>query len=141
MSLGRNREEQELTSLLAKTLVAKEVFEPMNKIGWSHGTPPPPDYNTTTPAGGQPADGGSTTTGGNTPTAEGGQPAPTPEGGAATPVKADTPEALKAAAEATRDPKTGLFNGKYLTVEEAIKGGSHLAQMANKAFSERDSMA
>ena len=49
MSLGKNREEQELTRKLAATLVQKEVIEPMNKIGWVHGTPPPPDYS------GQPA--------------------------------------------------------------------------------------
>src|SRR5258707_4851699 len=49
MSIGRNREEQELTRLLASTLVQKEMLEPMNKIGWGHSAPPPPDYT------GQPA--------------------------------------------------------------------------------------
>jgi len=138
MSLGRSKEEQEMTSLLAKTLVERDVMGPMNAIGWQHGTPPPAG---TTPDAGQPGAGGSTTTGGQATTVEGGQPAVKPGSAGDAPVKADTPEALEAAAKATFDPKTGKYNGKYLTVEEAIKGGSNLAQMANKALDERDQLA
>jgi hypothetical protein len=46
-----------------------------------------------------------------------------------------------AAFESTKDPNTGLYGGKYKTIDEAIKGGRHLAQMANNAFSQRDEMA
>lgn len=141
MSLGRSVEEQQLTTHLAKTLVAKEVMEPMDKIGWRAGTPPAADY-TTTPGSGQPAPGGSTTAGGTAtdpskpglPGAAGGAPAE--------PAKADTaPLDLPALYESLRDPSTGLIGGKYKTTEEAIKGSKHLAQMANKAFGERDEMA
>lgn len=141
MSLGRNPAEQELTALLSRTLVQKEVMEPMNKIGWTASAPPPPDY-TTTPASGQPAPGGSTTAGGTAPAAPApGQPGAAQPGAPAEPAKADTaPLDLVALFESLRD-ETGLIGGKYKTVEEAIKGGKHLAQMANKAFGERDEMA
>jgi hypothetical protein len=144
MSIGRNREEQELTSMLAKTLVAKEVLEPMEKIGWGHGTPPPADYNT--PAGGQPTP----TEGapGQTPpspaqtTGQPGQPAAAAPG-AQTP-KADGPTSEDGAAiialyETMRDPN-GLIMGKYKTVAEALKGSGHLANMAKQAFKERDEL-
>jgi len=142
MSIGRSKEERELTSLLASTLVQKEVVEPMNALGWGYGEPPKPNYETT-PDGGQPAAGGSTTTGEpDVPQGKGGQPATTPET-KAQPVKADATsiEALMAAFESTKDPVTGLYGGKYKTMDEAIKGGRHLAQMANTAFSQRDEMA
>jgi hypothetical protein len=133
MSLGKSQAEQELTSLLAKTLVQKEVLEPMNKLGWAPGQPPPPDYST--PGSGQPTPGGSTNAG-SPPNP--GQPGTVPAPSA----KADTPPLdLSALYETLKNPETGLYADKYKTVEEAIKGSKHLAQMANKAFSERDEAA
>lgn len=137
MSIGRSKEEQELNSLLAKTLVAKEVLEPMEKIGWGHGTPPPPDRGQPAPAEGAP---GQVST--PAPVGKDGQPAPKP---AATPASTDPPKAdnptteeLVAEYEALRDTETGLIARKYKTVKEAIRGGVHLTHMAKQAFSERD---
>jgi hypothetical protein len=142
MSIGRSKEEQALTTLLASTLVAKEVIEPMNKIGWSHGTPPPPDF---TSGSGQPANEGAPgQAAAPAPAPVTGQPA-SPEAGKPAPTgtpKADGPEmdaaALVGLYESLRDPKTGLIAGKYKTVEAAIKGSGHLAIMAKQAFTERD---
>jgi len=136
MSIGRNREEQELTRLLAATLVQKEVMEPMEKIGWSHAAPPPPDYTTTVkpegapasaPAPGAPAAGG-------LPAAQPGV-APQP----VAPAKADTPAPTDIVAmfESLRDA-SGLIMGKYPDVPAALKGAGHLANMAKQAFTERD---
>lgn len=129
MSIGRNREEQEITALLARTLVAKEVLEPMGKIGWSHGTPPPPV------ADGQPAASeGAPTLPPAQPT---GQPVPAPAPESS--VKTDPPVVdLTALYESLRDPETGLIGKKYKTVEDAIKGSVHLVQMAKQSFTERD---
>jgi hypothetical protein len=139
MSIGRSREEQELTDLLAKTLVQKEVMEPMSKINWGHGTPPPPD-NSGQPA---PAEGAPGNAAAPAAQPKAGQPAPTPAapGNAGSP-KADTPkiEDLIAVYESMRDPETGLIARKYATVTEAIKGGVHLTHMAKQAFSEADSL-
>ena len=137
MSIGRNREEQELTKLLAATLVQKEVMEPMNKIGWSHAAPPPPDYSGP-PAGTEGAPGT-----GTAPAAQpgGGQPAPVAGAPPATAPgsKADTPPAgdIVAVFESLRDAQ-GLIMGKYKTVAEALKGAGHLANMAKQSFQERD---
>lgn len=134
MSIGRTKEEQELNDRLVRGLVVKEVFEPMSKIGWGHGTPPPPDYS------GQPAPAEGAPAAPQVPAAQkqGGPPA------AASPAKpdagkADTPPSdLNALYESLRDPETGLIARKYKTVEEAIKGSVHLVHMAKQAFSERD---
>lgn len=138
MSLGKNREEQELTRKLAATLVQKEVIEPMNKIGWVHGTPPPPDYSgQPAPTEGAPAP---------APAAQaapaGGQPAPgaaSPAPAAVAPAKADAPsyEQLVADLESLRD-SNGLIAGKYKTVAAAFQGMGHLATMAKQSFKERD---
>lgn len=135
MSIGRSREEKELTSLLSRTLVQKEVIEPMDKIGWSNASPPPPDYS------GQPAAEGAPTPAAPPAAAPvvDGLPAPasaTPP--AADPVKTDAPVDLNALFESLRDPETGLIGRKYKTVEEAIKGNVHLVQMAKQSFAERD---
>jgi hypothetical protein len=137
MSIGRTREEQELTKLLAATLVQKEVMEPMNKIGWSHAAPPPPDYS------GQPAKTEGAPGQAAAPAAQpqGGQPAPAagaPPASAATP-KADipAPQDIVTMMESLRDAN-GLIAGKYKTVPEALKGLGHLANMAKQSFQERD---
>lgn len=138
---GMSKEEQELTSMLSKTLVQKEVIEPLDKIGWRPGTPPPPDYSN--PAAGQPgSEGAPGQAAAPAPAAPSGQPA-TEAGGQPAPAgqpKADslTYDDLVAGYEALRDPETGLIARKYSTVAEAIKGGVHLTHMAKQAFSERD---
>jgi len=137
MSIGRTKEEQELTALLSRTLVQKEVVEPMSKIGWGHAAPPPPDYSDNPKAEGAPAPA-------QPPAAQPQSGLPAPNAGAppaAVPTaKADTLSAddLVAAFEALRDPQTGLIAGKYKTIPEALKGAGHLANMAKQAFQERD---
>lgn len=135
MSIGRSREEQELTSLLAKTLVQKEVMEPMQKIGWSHATPPPPDYS------GQPAkpEGAPAASATPAPAATtSGQPTPAAPGQPAKPAaKADTP-GFSFNIEDFKNPITGLYFDKYPSATEALRGLGHLANMAKTAFSERD---
>jgi len=132
MSIGRSREEQELTSMIAKTLVQREVMEPMSKIGWGHGTPPPPESGL--PA----AEGAPGPEKAPAPVAAGGQPTPKPAAAPAPTAapKADTPtiDELVAGYEALRDPETGLIARKYKTPQEAIKGGVHLTHMAKQAF-------
>jgi hypothetical protein len=140
MSIGRSKEEQQLTTFLAKTLVEKEVIEPMKKIGWGHGNPPPPDY-TTTRGDGQPGtEGAPGQAAAPAPAADAsGQPGARP---AAAPAPNDQPKAdspkidLVALFESLRDPETGLIGKKYRTVEEAIKGSGHLANMAKQSFTE-----
>src|SRR6267142_3632624 len=140
MSIGRSKEEKELTDMLSKTLVQKEVMEPMNKIGWGHGTPPAPDYSgQPAPAEGAPGQAASPSPA--QPAGQPGQPA------AAAPAPNDKPKAdgsvsldLTAMYESLRDPETGLIGKKYKTVEEAIKGSGHLANMAKQAFRERDEL-
>lgn len=116
---------EEVTRLLADTVVQKEVIEPMDKIGWSEATtPPPPDR------GGQPA-------------ATEGAPTPAP----ATPGVTTTPAAVAPAGESKtaptaevidldqfKDPTTGKYFGKYPTKAEALKGVGHVVQMAKSAF-------
>lgn len=140
MSIGRSKEEQELTALLAATLVRKEVLEPMSKIGWGHGSPPPPDYS------GQPTPTEGAPTPAQTPAlapGQAGQPTPTPgvQPQPVAPVKADAPtqpQDVVALFESLRDPKNGLIMGKYPDVAAALKGAGHLANMAKQAFTERD---
>lgn len=134
--IGRSKEEQELNDLLSKTLVQREVMEPMNKIGWTHGNPPPPESGQPAPAEGAPR---------STPTptpavTQGGQPAEGTSEGTSAGAKTDTPspDTLIQLYESLRDPVTNLIAGKYKTVEDAIKGHVHLAQMAKRSFSERD---
>jgi hypothetical protein len=137
MSIGMNRAEQELTKRLVESIVIPEVLRPMDKIGWSHGTPPPPDYTTTVPTEGAPAPAPAA------PAALGsGQPAPAapaPVPAAAAPAKADAPgfEEIVATLESLRDAN-GLIGGKYKTIPEAFKGMGHLANMAKQSFQERD---
>jgi hypothetical protein len=57
MSIGRTKEEQELTSLLAKTVVQRQVMEPMAAHGWQQGTPPSPEQAAIIIAGRAKADG------------------------------------------------------------------------------------
>jgi len=123
---GRPQTEHELTRLLAQTLVAREVMEPMEKIGWAFGTPPPPGQADNPPA----------------------------PGGAPQPVPASTPVATTAAAEgapaqanvptapteidweALKDPKSGLYAGKYQTKEEAARGIGHAVNMAKDVMTQ-----
>lgn len=137
MSIGRTKEEQELTTLLSKTLVQKEVIEPMDKIGWSHANPPAPVY-------GQPETAGAPATPAAPAAAPAsGQPAPAASAtpAAAAPAKADTlsTEELVATFESLRDAQ-GLIMGKYKTIPEALKGAGHLASMAKQAYAERDAL-
>lgn len=139
MSIGRTREEQELTHHLVKTLVIPEVLRPMDAIGWTHASPPPPDYSgQPTPAEGapipaQPAPAAPAS----------GQPAtpaqPTPAAPAT--VKADapaTPPGFTFNIEDFKNPSTGLYFDKYPNPTEAMKGLGHLANMAKQSFQQRD---
>ena len=120
--LGRNREEHDLTKLLASTLVEREVLGPMEKIGWGHGAPPAPE------AGGPPA------TPGEAPAAAD----PARPADPAAP-KADTPPSrFEFNVEDFKNPTTGKYFDKYDTPAEAMKGLGHLAHMAKTSFSERD---
>lgn len=136
MSLGRSRDEQELTRHLAETLVEREVMAPMEKIGWGHGNPPPPEQVTTTSTEGAPAPA-------LAPAAapQGGLPATAAPAAPATaaPAKADAPAPdLNTLFESLRDPATGKIMGKYDNIEQALKGAGHLATMAKTSFQQRD---
>ena len=138
MSIGRTKEEQEMTTFLRNTLVQKEVMEPMEKIGWSHASPPPPDYSDNPKTEGAPAP-----VQPQNAQPAGGPPAAAPDATKpAAPAKADTPAPnateLDKMFEPLRDAN-GLILGKYKTGIEAFKGAGHLAQMAKQAFQERDS--
>lgn len=117
---------EEVTRMLADSIVEKEVIEPMNKIGWVEAvTPPAPDYS------GQPAP------------AEGAPtPAPTKAAGT-TPAAAGAPAGEQPKTEPTtesldleqfKDPTTGKYFGKYSSKVEALKGMGHVVQMAKTAF-------
>lgn len=142
MSIGRNREEQALTRLLAETLVQREVIAPMDAIGWSHGNPPPPDYSTPGSSG-QPAPPEGAPSPAQAPGAlvAGGQPAPqpgvAPQLVAPDKMNSPTPDDIVATIEALRGTD-GMIAGKYKTVTEAMKGMAHLANMAKQSFQERD---
>jgi hypothetical protein len=97
----------------------------------------------TPPAGGQPAK----TEGAPAPVAtpvtpaQSGQPAPVTAAPAAAPgAKTDVPADLAAAQnvlalmESLRDPTSNLIMGKYTSVDEALKGAGHLANMAKTAL-------
>lgn len=168
--IGRTQAEIELTRKLSKTLVQREVIEPMAAAGWGHGTPPSPAQTAlmiadraradgateeqiagfleergvkyTPPAGGQPAK----TEGAPAPaapaaTATGGQPDPTKTTPAPAAQVAKTDASATAPAdqnvltmfENLRD-QNGLIMGKYKTVEDALKGAGHLANMAKQAL-------
>ena len=134
MPIGRSREEMELTKLLAATLVQKEVMEPMEKIGWGHGTPPPPDYSGRPTTEGAPAASASPA-----PVAPAnGQPAAPASVTPASPAaKADAPS-FSFNIEDFKNPITGMYFDKYPSAAEAMKGLGHLANMAKTSFSERD---
>ncbi len=139
MPIGRSREERELNALLSKTLVQKDVMEPMEKIGWRPGTPPPPDYSTPNGNGQPGAEGAPGQAAPLATPAGNGQPATTTSTASVTtsPPSADTPSMsdLIAILESTKNPETGLYLNKYKTLEEGIKGSGHLANMAKTAFS------
>lgn len=135
MSLGRNREEQELTKLLAATLVQREVMDPMERIGWSHSAPP-------APGSGQPAaEGAPAAPVQPAPAAPvSGQPAqPAPATPAAPAAKADNPSGFEFNLEDFKNPITGKYFDKYDSPAEAMKGLGHLANMAKTAFADRES--
>lgn len=123
---------------LIKNIVEPEVIGPMEKIGWSHGTPPPPEPVVDDPL-------------------KPGTPAPVkpvapavvgpPDPAAITapvvtePPKKDAPPVVSdplAFIEELKDPKTGLYGGKYKTREEFLKGVGHVVQMAKGAYSKAD---
>lgn len=123
---------EEVTRMLADTIVENEVMKPMEKIGWSEAaTPPPPDYS------GQP-------------TTPEGAPTPAPAPVATTIPAGTTPAPVSAAVlqageqkttptsvldlEQFRDPSTGKYFGKYDSQEQALKGVGHVVQMAKSAF-------
>jgi len=133
MSLGQSNEERALTTLLANTLIQEEVMNPMNSIGWGHGSPPAPGFGTTpTPEGAQPL-----VIPAQTPPVSG---QPTPQTPVLpqqiTPGTANTPE-LISQMESLREAN-GKILGKYNTPEEAIKGVGHAVTMAKAAFQQRD---
>lgn len=135
--IGNNRAEQELTKLLASTLVQKEVMEPMEKHGWRHGTPPPPDYGTTPQVEGAPATSNQPTPNASTV----GQPTPNAtDKPAGTVAKADAPASapFEFNPEDFKDATSGKYLGKYDSPAELMRGLGHLANMAKTAFSERD---
>lgn len=149
--LGNSREEVELTKKLAATLVKSEVIEPMNAIGWGHGAPPSPEMiaaykasqeKNSPPVAGQPAPGTGAPAASPAPAAPpaSGQPAaPVAASPAPTVAKTDAPPDLAAAQnllgvmESLRDAN-GLIMGKYKTVDDALKGAGHLANMAKSAL-------
>lgn len=149
MELGRSRAEVELTKKLAATLVQKEVMEPMNAIGWRHGNPPTPEQieaakaaqTTTPPASGQPAkpEGAPASQAMPATPKQDGQPAPAAAAPTSQPAKTDPPADASAVQnvlsvfESLRDA-SGLIMGKYRTVEDALKGAGHLANMAKTAL-------
>lgn len=135
----KTQAEAALIADLIKNVVEPEVMAPMEAIGWSHAAPPPPRALPDNPEGeGTP----------NAPapapaSAEGGQPAPEPKPAAAPvasePTK-DTPPGSDPLAflEAMKDPKTGLYGGKYKTREAFVEGVGHVVQMAKNAYSKLD---
>lgn len=136
MPLGNSASEQDLIKHLAETLVEREVMEPMNKIGWSHASPPPPEHGTTpSPEGAPTADPS------KQPQPTSGQPAP-PAVPDAKPNSAGTGTPPTNASgfniEDFKDPTTGLYFGKYKTPNEALNGLGHLADMAKTSFKQRD---
>lgn len=124
---------------LIKNVVEPDVMGPMEKIGWSHGTPPPPE-----PVVDDPQKPG-------TPT-ESVKPIAPAVVGPPDPVvvtapvvtespKKDAPPVVSdplAFIEELKDPKTGLYGGKYKTREEFLKGVGHVVQMAKGAYSKAD---
>src|SRR5439155_8369868 len=104
---------EEVTRMIADSIVQKEVIEPMEKIGWREAAAPPaPDYSgqpATTPEGAQAP----------TPAITTGQPGQTvPALGEQT----TTPEAITALLASVYDPATKKFAGKYDTPEQFVKG-------------------
>jgi hypothetical protein len=122
---------------LIKTVVEPEVTRPMESIGWGHGTPPAPIYTEDNPQGG----GNTTPLPAPVPAAPGGgQPAP-----AAAPVapvagepKPDASSDPLSFLEELKDPKTGLYAGKYPSRAELLKGMGHVVQMAKGAYTKAD---
>ena len=166
--LGTNAAEVALTRHLAKTLVQKEVMEPMNVGGWQQGIPPSEAQAAMAIAKRAADDGASaedvaaflnergikmTLKPGGQPELPKGAPVATPtpapvtSGQPATPVtpapvvatKTDAPTGSEAAAnllatfESLKDAN-GLYMGKYKTVDEALRGAGHLANMAKSAL-------
>jgi hypothetical protein len=130
--------EAALIQSLIKEIVEPEVMGPMEKIGWTHGQPPPPEQPVDNPsAPGTPAP--------VAPVAPVvvGQPDPAAviAPGVAESPKKDTPPVTSDALafiEELKDPKTGLYGGKYKTREEFLKGVGHVVQMAKGAYSKAD---
>jgi hypothetical protein len=127
---------EEVTRMLADSIVQKEVIEPMEKIGWSESaTPPPPDYS------GQPAgaEGAPAPARAVQPAASTGQP------GSAAPAPASakgeqTTTPLGLDLEQFRDPVTGKYLQKYNSPIEFIKGVGSVVDMAKTAFSENSAL-
>jgi ElaB/YqjD/DUF883 family membrane-anchored ribosome-binding protein len=135
--------EAALIQHLVETVVIPEVMEPMEAIGWSHAAPPPPRPRPDNPE----APGNTSAPAPVAAPVVSGQPAPTPAPVApvAGEPKKDTPaEAAPASGdplaflEGMKDPKTGLYGGKYRTREEFIRGVGHVVQMAKGAYSQAD---
>lgn len=130
--------EAALIQSLIKEIVEPEVMGPMEKIGWTHGQPPSPEQPVDNPsAPGTPAP--------VAPVAPVvvGQPDPAAviAPGVAESPKKDTPPVTSDALafiEELKDPKTGLYGGKYKTREEFLKGVGHVVQMAKGAYSKAD---
>jgi len=150
MELGRSQAEVALTRKLAATLVQKEMIEPMEAIGWGHGTPPTAEILAAhaarvaaqNPGGngqpGIPTEAPAVAPAPVAPT-QSGQPAPAPKAPAPvavaqTDASAPAEQNVVALFESLRDPATGLIMGKYKDVPAALKGAGHLASMAKDAL-------
>lgn len=130
--------EAALIKNLIETIVVPEVTRPMEAIGWGHGTPPPPMYNTDNPV----VPGNTTTPAPALAPVTDGQPAPVPVSAVAPVTGEPNKDMLSnralAILESAKDPKTGLYGGKYKTLEEYVNGIGHVVQMSKTAFSRVD---
>jgi len=128
-SFGNTDADRALLASLAEQ-VQIEVVDPMNAHGWQHGTPPPlaPVADNPPPAAAP-----------NTPAAPAradNPPAPaSPTGEAVANMPSDNIDW-----ESMKDPKTGLYAGKYKTRDEFVKGIGNVVNMAKSAFTRADTL-
>ena len=122
---------QDLVRHLADTLVEQEVCNPMEQIGWGHGTPPPPKPVDDPPR----VEGAPAAVPAKVPAPAATTAAPAMPTGSEPPAKADMPKSLaEIDVESFKDPVTGKYGGKYDTPVEFVRGIGHAVQMAKQAF-------
>ena len=125
-SFGSTQADRELLAKLAEQ-VQIEVVDPMDAHNWAHGTPPP-----LAPKSDNPADAPAPNT--PAPAARADNPPATvqPKGEAVADTSSDAIDW-----ESMRDPKTGLYAGKYTSRAEMVKGMGNVVNMA-KSTQERN---